>query len=115
MKKIICAFMTVLMLATMLSSCRNGGETSDFSTESEYMPQTETKSTSHRKNKPLFSDFHFVDAEGDGTKDYVIQHDMVSMSGGHGGYSLFVYEKSDIWGYREIFNSDDYMITLNST
>lgn len=107
-RKILAGLVAVIVICLVLTSCQNTAKMS-FNEESLGADtESSTKSVSEWVNTPIFKDFIFFDADGDGMDDHVVEHNMVAMSGGHGGYELYIYEKSDVWGYDEIFNSDDY-------
>lgn len=108
-RKRIASLIIVIIICLILSSCQNVSDISSYEESLDTNTDMATQSTSKWVNTPMFRDFLCIDADEDGVNEYMILHDMVAMSGGHGGYELFIYEKSDVWGYSEIFNSNDYL------
>ena len=94
----------------MLCSCAKKQQDAEQTSESE----SETESKAPWQNRIYGRDFVAFDADGDGNEDHFVQNNLVAMSGGHGGYEMYLYGPSDSWGYDEIFNSNDYLDEHNN-
>lgn len=108
-RKMLAGLIAIITLGLSMSSCTKIIDELPSDTKLDSTTENVSQSTSKWVNIPIFKDFLFFDADGDGEKDHVVQHDLVAVSGGHGGYELYVYERSDVWGYEEIFNSNEYL------
>jgi len=107
-RKILAGFMAVIILCLPLCSCQNASEVPANDKSLDTNTGTSPQSKSEWVNTPIFKDFILFDADGDGVDDHVVEHIMIAMSGGHGGYELFIYAKNDVWGYDQFFDSDVY-------
>lgn len=112
-RKILAGFMAVIILCLPLCSCQNASEVPANDKSLDTNTGTSPQSKSEWVNTPIFKDFILFDADGDGVDDHVVEHNMVAMSGGHGGYELYIYAKNDVWGYDKIFDSNDFLETYS--
>lgn len=61
---------------------------------------------------PLYKEFSLLNADEDGTPDYIIELSLMDIFGGNGDYEIKVYAKGGTNRYDElIFNSTDYLLT----
>ena len=108
-RKILVSLIVIIILGVSICSCVKHIDEATSDTNLDSNTEAVPQSTSKWVNTPIFKDFLIMDSDGDGVDDHVVEHNMVAMSGGHGGYELFVYERSDSWGYEEVFNSNEYL------
>ena len=105
-RKILASFITVIIICLPLCSCGNtayNDKNLDTNTEIEF------PSMSEWVNTPMFKDVILFDADGDGVDDHMVEHNMVALSGGYGAYEIYIYKRSNVWRYEEIFNSNEYL------
>lgn len=78
-RKLLAGLMTIIILGMTMCSCEK--TTGELSNDANTVDNFEyvSQNTSKWINNPISKDFHFIDADDD--NDYVIQHDMVAMSG----------------------------------
>lgn len=107
-RKILVSLIVIIILGLSICSCAKHTDEVPSDTNLDSNTEAVPQSTSKWVNTPIFKDFLIIDADGDGVDDHVIEHNMVAISGGHGGYEICVYARNDIWGYDKIFDSDVY-------
>lgn len=107
-KRILSVNLILLICICSLCACSNGQREGAYETKSHLPLEKET--ISYHTKSALDKDYLLFDGDGDGVKDHVVEHSLVDIFGGHGSYDLHVYAKSITGKYKEIFNSNEYLV-----
>ena len=103
-KKILFSIVSILLISVMLFSCNTQVNTDDE------LDEESEKANSNWQPRVYAKDFIAFDADGDGVDEHIAEHDLVAMSGGHGGYMLSIYKTNgESLSYERIFDSDEYL------